>query len=301
MTVPVSRAMLASQAAASNRSTIERFPSDIGPHGILMMFKEYKFQAPMGRKLLDYRNNSGPIEQASGSVLLPIPNTLTDRTSLDLTTYDMGGDFGYEAAAATAAYAAGTYESNPNSGWYIRSNDILAMLKKVFGENFYLGAVTQGVGAALNPKSSLVFRGVDLKTYSFEWTLAPTSEDESELLRKIVRLLKANSLPGYTSQTVLSAAMLNYPATVDLFLLGVDPDHYVKFKTAMIRSVDVNYTPSGLSILRGGRPSHVTLSIIFQEMDIHTANDYGGGSVAGVEEAIKQLDEGQDALLSTGP
>jgi hypothetical protein len=146
----------------------------------------------------------------------------------------------------------------------------------LFGDNYLLGPISQGLGATLNPKASLLFSGVDLKDYSFQWTLAPTEQAESELLRRIVRRLKENALPSYSAETVATRVLLKYPSTVDIFLLGVDPNHFIRFKTAMIESVSVNYTPNGLSVLRGGKPAAVELSINLQEMDIHTADEQIG-------------------------
>ena len=62
-----------------------------------------------------------------------------------------------------------------------------------------------------------------------------------------------------------------------MYLLGVNPDYFVKFKSAMIRSVHVEYGSQGIvSIVKGGKPGNVSLSIDLVELDIHTAEDYGG-------------------------
>ena len=152
-------------------------------------------------------------------------------------------------------------------------DDALFIAKRLFGDNYLLGPISQGLGATLNPKASLLFSGVDLKDYSFQWTLAPTEQAESELLRRIVKRLKENALPSYSAETIATRVLLKYPSTVDIFLLGVNPSHFVRFKTAMIESVNVNYTPNGLSVLKGGKPAAIELSINLQEMDIHTAGD----------------------------
>ena len=68
---------------------------------------------------------------------------------------------------------------------------------------------------------------------------------------------------------------MNYPSTVDMYLVGVNKDHYLKFKPAMVRNLSINYTPNGLSILKGGAPSAINLSMQLMEMDIHVAEDYG--------------------------
>ena len=281
MTVPVNRAMLASQTAKSNRTKIDQFPLNIGPHGMMMVFRDYKFQSSTTRELLNLpTGGTNVVTDSNGAVLLPIPNTLNDATNLNVSTYNMADVLGYETAAASSAWAMGTLgDYTPQKTNSFSSLDALTLAKKIFGDNFYLGAAGQGVGATINPKASLLFRGIELKDYAFEWTLAPSEAAESEALRKIVRKIKANALPSYRTESVFTAAMLNYPSTVDIYLLGVDPNHYLKFKTAMVTDVTVNYAPQQLSILKGGRPASVNLTIRLKEMDIHTAADYGGGGI----------------------
>jgi len=297
MTTPVNRVMLASQAASTNRTKIDHFPAKIGTHGMLMVFNEYRFQNPTTRQLLRLPGNvGGVVSQSNGAVLLPIPNTLVDGNSVRISGEDLYNTFGAETAASAAAGAQEAFRAagggigglqavGAAAGSSIASafsqarvpgpQDALFLARRLFGDNFLLGPVSQGVGATINPKSSLVFEGVNLKNFNFEWVLAPTEKAESDLLRNIVRRLKSNSLPSYNPESAFTRAMLNYPSTVDIYMLGVDPSYYFLFKTAMIRNFNFNYTPNGLSMLRGGKPSAVNLSIELQEMDIHTANDYG--------------------------
>lgn len=301
MTIPVGRAMLASQLAATNSTKIDQFPANIGTHGMLMIFNEYVFERPGERSLLRLpRQTVSTITQSRGAILLPIPNELRDRDAIRLSQSDLMNIFGGESAAAaagaaksqgilssawstarnigtgisdsaTSLYNAATSGTMPSSP--ISSDDALFLAKKLFGDNYLLGPISQGVGATLNPRASLLFEKVELKEYSFQWTLAPREQAESDLLRNIVRRLKQNALPSYSAETIATRVLINYPSTVDIYLLGVDPSYFVRFKTAMIESVQTNYTPNGLSVLKGGKPAAVDLLITLKEMDIHTAED----------------------------
>jgi hypothetical protein len=138
-----------------------------------------------------------------------------------------------------------------------------------------------GFGTTINPKTTLGFEGVTFKKHNFQWNLAPRDRTESELIKNITNTIKRNSLPTYedlniAGETAVSRALLNYPSTVDMFLIGLDADYFFYFKTAMIDQVTVSYTPQGLSILKGGRPSAISLTVDFTETDIHTAEDYEG-------------------------
>ena len=61
---------------------------------------------------------------------------------------------------------------------------------------------------------------------------------------------------------------------VNIYLMGVDQNYYFKFKTSMISQLNVDYSPGGLSINKGGKPSQVGITMTLNEAFIHTAEDY---------------------------
>jgi len=51
------------------------------------------------------------------------------------------------------------------------------------------------------------------------------------------------------------------------------------YKRGMIESINVNYTPTGLSLFAEDNcPVFVIFSFLFQEIEVFTANDFGAGS-----------------------
>ena len=135
-------------------------------------------------------------------------------------------------------------------------------------------------GAIVNPNETLAFEGVDLKSYTFSWDLFPENESDSKMIQQIVKSLKQNILPKFGSITEiegLNRALLTYPSVCYLQLIGVDPSHWPKFKPCLISNVTVNYANGGqVAILKGGKPAAVNLSIAFNELTIHTQEDYAG-------------------------
>ena len=61
---------------------------------------------------------------------------------------------------------------------------------------------------------------------------------------------------------------------VDIYLQGIDNEYYMQFKTAMVSQISVDYTPNGLAVNKGGRPSAIRLTMTLQEAFIHTADDH---------------------------
>lgn len=210
-----------------------------------------------------------------------------------------GGAFSQGASAAMSAINALLDQSVGSM-----ARDITYLLRSALPSG--ISQVTDRVlGSTINPKASLAFEGVELKQHSFSWTLIPRNENDSEIIRAIIRTLKQNSLPTYqTFAGTNFKAYLKYPSIVDMYLLGVNPDYFVKFKSAMIRSVNVEYGSQGIiSIVKGGKPGNVLLTIDLVELDIHTAEDYdgvGGGTV--VQTSIDSFSAPPgDPIVTEGP
>lgn len=276
------------------------FPSDIGGHGVLMIFKEYKYATT--RSLLSSRS---PTITVGDSILLPLPQKLQENTTVNLNRFEQGITGQAVSTAASAASASGngsilTAIQDAVKGILPNGSDAYNMITQDGGSGFTknlqenanfllrksLEQVGQarnfdaGFGSTMNPKAALAFEGVPFRQPVFDWNLAPRSAEESVRLKNILNTFRRNALPAYQGISgggeLLERAMFRYPSTVDIYLLGVDPEYYLFFKTCMIQSVAVDYTPNGVSVLKGGRPAMMNLSVQFMEMDIHTSEDYGG-------------------------
>ena len=74
----------------------------------------------------------------------------------------------------------------------------------------------------------------------------------------------------------MGTASLQYPPMVEIKLMPWG-NNLIRFKKCLIKSVSVNYSPSGLpSFFQGTRePTMIQLEIQLLETEIQTANDYG--------------------------
>lgn len=141
-------------------------------------------------------------------------------------------------------------------------------------------------GQTINPRETLAFEGVNLRTHQFNWDLYPNNVADSERIREIVNLIKRNVLP--TTQNLdglgIAKAFLKYPSTVEMYLLGISQEHYIKFKPSMVTSFNVDYGAGGnMSFMKGGKPAAVNISLNLTELEIETAEDYGAASGGSVE------------------
>lgn len=145
-----------------------------------------------------------------------------------------------------------------------------------FGQSLNLAA-----GQVLNPRETLAFEGVNLRTHSFNWELFPSNVEDSEQIKKIINIMKRSVLPSTIDFSLggfanFQRAFLKYPHVLKIYLIGVDGDSFPTYKPAMVRNFTVDYgAGGGLSIMKGGKPSGVSISLEIEELSIETADDYG--------------------------
>lgn len=304
--------------ASQQSQTIQslRFPiHNQGAHRMLMIFSSYKYVAPGQRGLNKLGNTgrsniTGPTPAGKTTIELPLPTNLEDSYNVRVQGYDAELTGALVAGAASQFAGAGdlsagniaTALGGALSGTGLDPESLLSPDMGDISRNVaFLGrrnlpsnlgrAVDTGLGNTINPKTSLYFDGVNLKQLTFTWNLAPQDARESDVIRDITNTIKRNMLPSYGTAIGFTQALLNYPSTVDIFLLGVDQQYYMYFKTCMIQGFNVNYTPNGLAIVKGGKPAIVGLSMTLVEADIHTAEDYGGSSTFAPSVVETRIDE----------
>jgi len=254
------------------------FPANLGVHCTLMRFFKYSYGGVRGSEV-----------KSVSDIVLPLPKQIQDSFKINV-----AGD---EIGARQSALAQGIVgpEEMLKSMTSISMPTSTSGLKDVATDATMLGlakampnaanAIKAGKGTAINPFATLMFKGVDLKVHSLEWMLSPDSEQESRTLKNIIQKLQSMVLPtvgGIASNTDLTAidrGLLQYPHMVDIYFQGIDSNYYFKFKTSMISQISVDYTPNGIAINKGGRPSAIRLTMTLQEAFIHTADDYENGEV----------------------
>ena len=284
-------------------SGILKFPANLGAHATLMRFFQYSYggnkgsvQQPLAEVLLplpkqindSFKINVGGDElQLLGSAAADIANSMGGGEGKMGETFNSLGKASAQGLSAGLSAAAGALSGDTaaaqeamakvadSSGFIAKAG--LAQIAPDIANGMGVGR-----GTALNPFATLVFKGVDLKVHSLEWLLSPESVAEQRELKKIIRTLQRMVLPktqnpvGDKSDFGLSAVdkgILTYPAMVNIYFQGIDQSYYFRFKTSMISQLNIDYTPNGLAINKGGKPSAIRITMTLNEAYIHTADD----------------------------
>jgi hypothetical protein len=306
MVIPAETVINNARRAAQGTTESLRYPEEVGSHSMIFNFKSYD-AAQNGRGSGNITGAIGSsVENPQGSICLPLPKTLQENTSLDLQSEKLGitgsatrdlynltkGALNSEVDFKDLGKQVADSVSSAITGASADSITKFSLFASRAGLNFLTPAIEGGLsaetGTALNPHQALVFSGVGVRQYQFDWTLIPNNETEANNIRNIIKTFKRHSLPTYESvlgggdstqfSGTLSRGLFKYPSMVDIFFTGLDAEHFPKFKTAMISQIQVDYTPQGGFVLNkgqtGSKPSVVNLVVSILEADIHTSADY---------------------------
>ena len=262
----------------------------------------------------------GTNRNTKNTYVLPIPSGITDVLGLTYSETSMGA-IGGELAKAASDYAgkvaggtaegAGKEMMNTLAKGFgaatknmdnLSTADKLAALNAGFGEA--LGARVGGAAGAIlgsvpNPHKTTFFKGVNLKNYSFSWNLFPQSAQEGNLLSRMVKQLRQDSLPARAVGSLKGLA-LSYPYEFHLSINTKGGNHTQEFKPAFCTNLSVNYTPFGPAFMEDGKPAGITLNMAFQEIDVWTKEDYEGAVTDGVESFPSPIQDVSLDLFDTG-
>ena len=147
-----------------------------------------------------------------------------------------------------------------------------------FGANVTPNTVmSRALGKILNSNKELLFDGVTLREFKFDFTFTPRSVDEGKRAKQIIRQLKRSMAPKTGAESGGRGLYLSSP---DLFLLrylsgGKDHPFLNSFKACALTNLSVNYTGAGTySTYKDSTPVHMKVSMVFKETNPIYDEDY---------------------------
>ena len=147
-----------------------------------------------------------------------------------------------------------------------------------FGSVTPNAVMSRGMGKILNSNKELLFDGVNLREFKFDFTFTPRNSKEGEVAMKIIRNLKMAMAPKKGETNSGSGGILiNSP---NLFLLqylqgGTQHPFLNSFKPCALTSFSVNYTGAGTyATYADGTPVHMKVAMSFKETNPIYEEDY---------------------------
>lgn len=139
------------------------------------------------------------------------------------------------------------------------------------------GAISAATGLAANPKKEQIFKGVDFRTFQFEYQFYPRSAEEAQNVMRILYEFKYHMHPEFKDSNNF---VYIYPSEFDIFYYqrGVENKNIHRHTSCVLTEMNINYTPNGnFSTFENGMPTQINLSMNFRELALLTKDKVKDG------------------------
>lgn len=165
--------------------------------------------------------------------------------------------------------------------------------------------LARGLGVIPNQNMELLFNSPTLRTFVFNWKLAPRDEYEANKINNIIRFFKQGMAVKTTaSRAGGSSLLLGTPNVFKLKFMTRDKTQLLgvgRIKECAITGCSVNYTPEGKwTAYDLGQPSSILLTLRMQELEPIYASDYINNSEDGPVERTRATDFEQIRINEVG-
>lgn len=273
------------------KGAIMSYPADIynTPYACVLRFSKYSREVA-------YKSGT---QNPEAAIILPLPSQLQEGQSI--THSDIETPYVGSILSAASSMMEGTdiiELAKQNLGLLTNKavGKIGARLSQITGDSEFLNKIGAAnfassafadlsnlgergafTGQITNPHATVLFSGVQLRNFQYNWTFSPRSSQESRELNEIFTYIRRASLPAYITGKI----GLDYPLEVQLDFIGNGIEKFVfGTKRTVITDVLINYSADGHpAFYKDGAPTSLSLQITLKEVAIRTAEDYGGSSV----------------------
>lgn len=252
------------------------------------------FSSQSGSLRLPTGSGANSLKKSLAYIILPIPQNLTDSNSVDWgdsridplsgkgvsAINDLIGSSNPLSQAATEikdliGTALGTIKTG--EGQQATMSTVASALVNSFGGNVSAESLlSRASGQILNPNLELLFNGVTLRNFQFNFEFSPRSAEEGQQVKEIIRLLKKH-MSAKSKAKNGNGLLIQAPDIFQLTFKSGSGDHpfLFKFKPTALLGMNVDYSASGqYATYKDGTPVHMSMSLTFKELNPIYAEDY---------------------------
>ena len=204
-----------------------------------------------GKTTLGIGEREGYTSRTLGSVFLPVPGNVVDSNNVswnadevDPAKLALGNAF-FENVQKGSVDGLIDSAGNLTKAVGESSGDVKTALAAILTKQATgTSILTRTTGAVINPNMELLFQGPQLRTFGLSWKMSPRDYEESEMIKKIIRMFKQSQAVKRTE----SMLFLKSPNTYKLKYLtarGRDHSFLPKIKECALTGCSINYTPDG--------------------------------------------------------
>jgi hypothetical protein len=203
------------------------------------------------------------------AIALYIPNQLSVRYGMQWSEEDT---FTYQAAGAGAnailkAMGTGGTQGLTKEALGDAAGVVGAMGLKSDKQG---AAASAALGLAANPKKEQIFKGVDYRTFAFDYQFFPRDASEADNVISIIKAFKYHMHPEFKDDNEF---LYVYPSEFDVeYYANAKTNKYLHRHTScVLTEMNVNYTPNGqFNTFENGQPTQINISLQFKELALLT-------------------------------
>jgi hypothetical protein len=217
-----------------------------------------------------------------GSVVLPIPNNISDTNSMDWGSNTMNAFEAGLAAAAFTGISGGIGKGIENLGATVNAAGNDENFKKSIGALFAGAAagvsgnaiLSRAEGVVINPNLELLFNGPQLRPFNFTFKLAAREKRESEQIIKILNFFKRGSSAIRTESNLFLRAPHTF--RIQYLHMGQNDHPFIgRIKECALQSITTSYTPEGqYATFSDGVMVSYQITMQFSELEPIFNDDY---------------------------
>lgn len=209
-------------------------------------------------------------KKIKNAILLPMPLRLSTNYGVNYSDANLSGIMG--ALASTAG--AGALRGSPLAQQ--AALDVTKIAAAQLGVDE--GIIDKLSGRLTNPRTEQVFKGVDVRKFTFDYLFAFKSITEWQQVDEIIKLIKKNMLPGLQqngqfwtvpSEFDIDFRSFNTDSNADYEQSASKTHQFLpKITTSVIENINVDYTPHGywIQTTSGRYPPWLGMTISFREL-----------------------------------
>ena len=241
------------------------------------------------------------IKTPEAIILLPIPQNVQDQNAVGwgenkLNGFELKGAAAVGDALTSENLAQGTMSAvtgytdalaKAATGGNLQSQIVSFYTSKLLGiaggNASAADLLSRTTGQVLNQNQELLFNGVSLREFAFEYDLEPRDGNEAKEIKKLITTLKRAMAPRTTATNSPGAGLfVSAPRVFQLQYMSGNKKHPFlhSFKPMAMKGMSVNYTGSGnYSVYGDSTPVHMKISMNFQELNPIYFEDYSDSDI----------------------
>jgi hypothetical protein len=143
------------------------------------------------------------------------------------------------------------------------------------------GGVQSALRVSANPNKRLLFKEVNIREFSFNFKLIPTSKDEADEITKIIKFFRTELYPDDSIRVNSGGTSIpigyKFPNQFEIIFKHKDTRIAHKILPAYLVSMNTTYNPTGMGFFDDGNFTETEVTLNFRESRTLSKNDVRSG------------------------